>query len=343
MLPGHATCRHLRRYRSYHARTLSRWYARDVDVVSLNQAAIIPVIPPAHAQALGIDASFVPNSGQQTDGLDRFWNGSHRRTDKGLEISALAWLDITANGASCRSAAQTPPADKTTDTEATRIDVSLAQWARVVSAHHLRHRRSVITDGDDRTQKVLRGVRALRLAHIGTLRLDAHRRARYQGPQRPGPGRPNTDDGKVHGDTLSRCETVETEDDDSGLSPQVLNHVPCQRHLRVVLVVDTTHHRNAGLFRTDLTLDALTLDRSDKARFHSELLCRDAQQLTGLTDGQARSPAQLTVHCHARLSAVTLATLDARQHNGETASAFSMASLKRRAFHQHRIEHISQY
>ena len=42
-------------------------------------------------------------------------------------------------------------------------------------------------------------------------------------------------------------------------------------------------------------------------------------------------------------SAVTLAKLAARQHKGDTASGFSMASLKRRTFNQHLIERISQY
>ena len=51
MLPGHATCRHLSRYSSYHERTFARWYARDFDFVSLNKVAITAVIPPAHEQA----------------------------------------------------------------------------------------------------------------------------------------------------------------------------------------------------------------------------------------------------------------------------------------------------
>jgi DDE superfamily endonuclease len=343
MLPGHATFRNLSRYSAYHERTFARWYARDFDFVSLNKAAIIQVIPPDHEQALVIDASFVPKSGKQTYGLDRFWNGSHSRTEKGLEISALAWLDITDNCAYCLSAEQTPPADKTTDAAATRIDVYLDQLARVVSEHHLRHLRYVITDGYYSKQKFLRGVCALGLEHIGTLRLDAHLRALYHGPQRPGPGRPQTYDGKVHWDNLSRFEKVETEDDSIVLYHQVLNHVQFQRNLRVVLVVDTKHHRKAVLFSTDLTLDALTIYRYYKARFHIEFLFRDAKQFTGLTDCQARSHAKLNFHFQASLSAVTLATLDARQQNGDAASAFSMASLKRRAFNQHLIERISQH
>jgi len=343
MLPGHATFRNLSRSSAYHERTFARWYARDFDFVSLNKAAIPRVIPPEHEQALVIDASFVPKSGKKTSGLDRFWNGSHSRTEKGLEISALAWLDLTDNCAYCLSVEQTPPADKTTDTEATRIEVSLAQWARVVATHRLRSLRYVITDGYDSTQKFTAGVRALGLEQIGTLRIDANLRYLYQGPKRPGPGRPTTYDGKVHWDNLARCEKVETDDDALVLSQQVLNYVQCQCTLRVVLVVDTKHHRRAVLLSTDVTWDALTIYRYDKARFQIEFLFRDAKQFTDLTDCQARSQAQRNLHFNASLSAVTLAKLAARQPNGDAASVFSMTSLKRRAFHQHLIERISQH
>ena len=343
MLPGQATFRNLSRYSSYHERTFARWYARDFDFVSLNKAAIIHGIPPEHAQALVIDASFVPKSGKKTYGLDRFWNGSHSRTEKGVEISALAWLDITDNCAYCLSVEQTPPVDKTTNSEATRIDVYLDQLARVVSAHHLRHLRYVITDGYYSKQKFLGGVRALGLEQIGKLRLDANLRYLYQGPQRPGPGRPQTYDGKVHWDNLSRFEKVKTEDDDIMLYHQVLNHIQFQCNLRVVLVVDTKHNRKAVLFSTDRHLDALTIYRYYKARFQIEFLFRDAKQFAGLTDCQARSQAKLNFHFHASLSAVTLAKLEARQQNGDAASGFSMASLKRRAFNQHLIERISQH
>jgi len=342
MLSGHATFRNLSRYSADHERTFSRWYASAFDFVSLNKAAITEVIPPEHEQALVIEASVVPKSGKKTSGLDRFWNGSHGRSEKGLEISTLAWLDITDNCAYCLSVEQTPPPDKTSDAETTRVEVYLDQLAHVVSEHDLSHLRSVITDGYYSKQKFPGGVRALGLEPIGKLRLDANRRYLYQGPKRPGPGRPKTYDGKVNGDNLSRVEHVETEDDEMVLAHQVLNHVPCQCNLRVVLVVDTTHHRRAVLLSTDVDLDALTIYRYDKARFQIECRCRDAKQFTGLTDGQARSQAQLTFHFNASLSAVTLAKLEARQQNGDAASGFSMASLKRRAFNQHLIERMSQ-
>jgi hypothetical protein len=204
--------------------------------------------------------------------------------------------------------------------------------AQVVSEPELNPLSYVITDGYYSTQKFTGGVRALGLEQIGKLRLDAHLRYLYQGPKRPGPGRPQTYDGKVNGDNLSRFEHVETADEEIVLSPQVLKHVPFQRNLRVVLVVDSKHHRRAVLFSTDVDLDALTIYRYDKARFQMEFLFRDAKQFPGWPDCQARSQAKLTFHFNASLSAVTLAKLEARQHNKDAASGFSMASLKRRAF-----------
>ena len=110
------------RYSPYHERTFARWYGRNFDWVSLNQAAITEVVPPEHDQALVMDASFVPKV-VDIEGLDRFWNGSHSRAEKGLELSTLAWLDITDNCAYCLSVEQTPPSAATVDLEATRLDV----------------------------------------------------------------------------------------------------------------------------------------------------------------------------------------------------------------------------
>ena len=167
MLPGHATFRNMSRYSPSHERTFSRWSARDFDWVSLNQAAITEAVPPEHDQALVMDASFVPKSGKHTYGLDRFWNGSHSRAEKGLEISTLAWLDITDNCAYCLSVEQTPPSAETADPETTRMDVYLDQLSRVVTTHDLRFLRYVVTDGAYSKQKFVAGVRALELHQIG--------------------------------------------------------------------------------------------------------------------------------------------------------------------------------
>jgi hypothetical protein len=123
MLPGHATFRNVSRYSSYHERTFARWYGRDFAWGSLNKAALTEVVPPAHAQALVMDASFVPKSGKHTYGLDRFWHGSQSRAEKGLAISPLAGLDLTDNCADSLSVEQTPPSAHPSEPEATRMDI----------------------------------------------------------------------------------------------------------------------------------------------------------------------------------------------------------------------------
>jgi hypothetical protein len=247
--------------------------------------------------------------------------------------------------ASCvpESGKKTYGLDRFWNSSHSRTDGYLDQLTHVVSEHRLGHLRYVVTDGDDSKQKFTAGVRALGLEQIGKLRIDANRRYLYQGPQRPGRGRPKTYDGQVSWDNLSHFEKGVTDDDEIVLYHQVLNHVQSQRNLRVVLVVDTKHNRRAVLFSTDINLDALTLYRYDKARFQIEFLCRDAKQCTGLSDCQARSQAKLNLHFNASLSAVTCAKLDARQHSGDAMSVFSMASLKRRAFNQHLIERITPH
>ena len=175
------------------------------------------------------------------------------------------------------------------------------------------------------------------------VRHDANLRYLYQGPGRPGPGRPKSYDGKVQWDDLSRFECVTSEDDPVRLYHQVLNHAHLRRNLRVVLVVDTRSQRRAVLFSTDTAMNAQALYRIYKARFQIEFLFRDAKQFTSLGGSQARSQAKLHVHFNASMSALTLGKLEARQQSAGSQTGFSMASVKRRAFNQHLLERISQH
>jgi len=340
MLPGHVTFRNLSRYSPYHEKTFARHFATSVDFVALSKAAIMQVVPPDHEQVLVLDASFIPKSGKHTYGLARFWNGTQSRTEKGLEISALGWLDVTDNCAYMLSVAQTLPVGPATDQEATRIDLYLDQVTRVVQQHALYPLRYVGTDGYYSKQKFLAGIRALELHQIGKLRSDANLRYLYTGPPRSGPGRPKQYDGKVQWADLARFEQVACGDEGIVLYTQVVNHVQFKRNVRVVVVVETCTNRSALLFSTDIDLAAARLYSYYKARFQIEFLFRDAKQFTGLSDCQARSPAKLAFHFNMSLMAVTFAKLEARQDTHDQRPSFSMASLKRRYFNQHLIDRI---
>ena len=362
MAPGAATFRNLSRYSEYDEKTFSRGFGRSYDWVSFNHEAIGQVVPPDHEQALVLDASFVKKSGRCTYGLDRFWNGTAGRAEKGLEISALCWLDVTANQAYSLSVEQTPANAKKVPAkrrgrkaktkaqskarqvnEDSRLDAYLSQVRRVVETRQLQWLRYLITDGYYSKVKFIDGVAELGLSQIGKLRGDANMRYLYTGPKRPGPGGRKRFDGKVDWSDLSRFDRIETDDEHRVLYQQRLNHKHFKRTLNVVVVVDTSgkQPRQAILFSTDLEQDALTIYRYYKARFQIEFLFRDAKQATGLSDCQARDQQKLHFHFNASLSAVSLAKLEAQQQaDGKLNEPFSIQSLQRRAFNGHLLDRI---
>src|SRR5262249_49830083 len=75
------------------------------------------------------DASFIPKSGKKTYGLDKFYNSVVSRPERGLEISALAVIDVTQKGAYIAAVEQTPPTPelKKEQADATRLDHAIKQ------------------------------------------------------------------------------------------------------------------------------------------------------------------------------------------------------------------------
>lgn len=374
MVPGKTTFRNLSRYSEYEEKTFSRGFGRAYDWVQINYAAIREVIPSDHEQALVLDASFIGKSGRQTYGLDYFWNGTASRAEKGLEISALGWLDITGHQAYSLSVEQTPAREAvsanepTTDSrqqasqtqdkgkgknkhqsktqaihEESRIQAYVSQVHRVVQSLPLPWPKYLIVDGYYSKKLFLDGVCELGLDLIGKLRTDADMRYLYTGPRRSGAGAPKRFDGKVDWSDLSRFERIETDQPGVVLYQQKLNHRHFKRTLNVVVMLDSSGKKNRRtiFFSTDLELDAQTLLRYYRARFDIEFLFRDAKQCTGLGQCQARDPDKLHNHFNASLSAVSFAKLEAQQQaGGQLTEPFSIHSLQRRAFNQHFLDQI---
>ncbi len=71
-------------------------------------------IPATARQIIAIDCSFIPKSGKATYGIEHFYNGSAGRTEKGLEISVLAIVDVEAKQGYTLSVQQTPPTSPVT-------------------------------------------------------------------------------------------------------------------------------------------------------------------------------------------------------------------------------------
>ena len=86
----------LSRYSSWHERTFRRGFARGFSWGEFNQRLLTIIIPVQHEVIAALDASFVKKSGKHTAGLGLFFNGCAGRVEKGLELSLLSLIDVTA-------------------------------------------------------------------------------------------------------------------------------------------------------------------------------------------------------------------------------------------------------
>ena len=312
---------------------------------------------------IAYDPSFIPKSGKKTYGLDYFWNGGHRRSEKGLEIATLAIVDIKKNTGLALSTRQTEPVQQTAppsgpakrkkstqkksrtkkgkapstksrrtykEEDETLIDQYVQQLSE--AKPFLREGEThVVVDGAFAKKKYVDGVCALDLQMVGKLRRDANMRYLYTGPKREkGSGRQKTYDGKVDWQDLSRWDYVGREDGIEIYTLQ-LNHVSLKRTVRTVVLraqrKDPT--RQVILFSTDTELEAKTRVRYYKARYQVEFLFRDAKQSTGLCDAQARDQERLDFHFNASLTTLNLAKLEHLQTQAdEQPTTFSMTSIK---------------
>jgi len=91
---GKINFRNLSRYSDVSERTYSRQFSNPFEFVAFNRGVIDEGFGRASDRIIVLDASFVSKSGKETYGLDYFWNGCHRRSEKGLEVSGVAIVDV---------------------------------------------------------------------------------------------------------------------------------------------------------------------------------------------------------------------------------------------------------
>jgi hypothetical protein len=348
-LRGRVNYRNLSRYCQFSERTLARQFQRQFDWPLFNHFAMNAVLKPSSSLIAAQDASFLPKSGNKTYGLDRFFNSSASRCERGLEVSTLAVVDVTRNCAYTLAAAQTPPLQELTktDKELSRVDFYLAQLQQ---HRHLLPAsvKYLAADGFYAKQKYVDGVRDCGLHLITKLRVDANLRHLYNGPRQKRRGRPRLYDGKVSFQDLRRFQKLGTVEDAEHLHlyTAVLYHIRLKRRLRVVVVSsyqDPSKARFAVLASTDTELDGRELYRLYRVRFQIEFIFRDAKQFTGLSDCQSRKKEALEFHFNASLATLNLARVEAvNAHRSTQRLVFSMASRKQQAFNERFIEVITE-
>jgi hypothetical protein len=320
-----------------------------------------------------MDCSFITKSGKQTYGVDYFYNGSASKSEKGLEISVIAIVDVDMHQGYtlsvqqsaakevvpvttkpraqdkakhvvqklCKQSKKTPKPSKKSPgielQEVTRIDAYLQQLTDT-QPHLPKQVKHVVVDGFYSKEKFVNGVIELGLHMVGKLRVDANLRYIFTGEQRPRGARRKYD-GKVDLNDVTGLSWVQDLEPNLKLYTAVVWHVSLKRQVRIAYLLDTRKLDKIGhvvLFSTDLELSAYDIFCFYKARFQIEFIFRDAKQFTGLSDCQARSQYKLDFHFNASLTALNLAKFDAQQrHQSDQPFVFSMASYKRLALNDH--------
>ena len=351
-LRGRVNYRNLARYGDYSERTYSRQFQGPFPWLEFHAKTLQTALPEAHELIAAQDASFIPKSGKKTYGLDKFYNSVVSRPERGLEISALAVIDVTQKGAYIAAVEQTPPTPelKKEQADATRLDhaIKQLQTARPHLPQVVSH---LAADGWYAKKKYVDAVVAEGLHLVTKLRCDANMRFRYRGERTGLQGRPKTYDGKVDWQDLSRFDKVDLSSFTTEVEPGIevytaeLYHVTFKRWLRTVVLVWHTadgQRNHAILATTDLDSTAADVLRIYQARFQLEFLFRDGKQHAGLTECQARNKEALDFHFNAALATVSAARAAAvAAHTGDDPFVFSLATQKQIAFNEHFMAEIS--
>lgn len=346
MLCGRANFTNLSRYSDLNEKTYRRHYAQALPFTALHQQLIKQGSSSEHERIAAIDCTFIPKSGKKTEGLGHFYNGSHGKSERGLEWSVLSVVDLKQNTAYPLNATQTIDSQS-----CDRPESRTEQYLKQMQAH----RDSLPTDihylvGDGYYSKKswIDGIRELDLHVIGKLRCDASLRYFYHGPQKPR-GRKRLysdavdfhaiDSPPNHADGFEWIETVE----DHIEVYQAWVYAPAfKRAIQVVylLKVTPTSSSYALLFCTDPALSATEVYRYYKARFQIEFIFRDSKQFLGLTHCQARDAQKLDFHVNSVL--LTLNLLKVHWFQNRTPQSdndpFSVANYKRRAFNEYLLQ-----
>jgi hypothetical protein len=337
----------------------------------LHAQTIAAAIEPSREQIAAIDCSFISKSGKQTWGVDNFYNGSISKSQKGLEISVISVVDVSAHQAYTLCVKQTATTERKpipdakpavkkkrkskskaktkTKTEpmiSERVKGYLEQL-KTARAHLPTAVKYLAADSFYSKKSVVDGVVALDLHLVSKLRIDADLRYCYTGEQKP-KGAPRKYDGKVDLSDLSRLELSGELDNGTKIYSQVVWHVSLKRKIRIIYLLDQQNPdkprvRVALLFSTDTTINPLRLHEYYKSRFQIEFIFRDAKQFTGLCDCQSRQQQSLDFHFNASLAALNLAKLEQQKTQSDTGKdsqpqSFSMATYKRLALNGHLLE-----
>ena len=241
---GRVNFSNMSRYSDLCEKTYRRQFRIEFDFPALNKSLIESVIRPKSDKIATIDASYIPKSGDETLRLDMFYDSTHKKCAKGLEISHIGIVDMAENTAYTLSVRQTPyyneikaryrptHESESKNTSSENLDINTSgelssgqnsenknekeeEISRV--DFYVEHVQSMIrylpegvgylvADGYYSKVKFVNGIRETHLHLISKLRADANLRYLYD--PKESAGRKRKYDGKVKFNDLSRFDYI---------------------------------------------------------------------------------------------------------------------------------------
>jgi hypothetical protein len=299
------------RYGSYTEQTYRNQMSKPFDWAGFNKNLIQQSC--SDELILAFDPSYMPKSGKKTAHVGRFWSGKDQAVKPGIEIGAIAVVDVKNGTALSLEAVQTPKISKT-QTGENLVD----HYARVIldklsviQSLHIRH---MAVDAFFSKKRFIEAITfQSSLEIVGKLRHDANLKYPFTGKQHPGSGRKKKYAGKVNVKNIDRrrIRFCFEEAEDVQIFSGIVYSVSFQRKIRIVYIQNYDQHgfatTHAILFSTDLNLNPGKILQYYRQRYQIEFLFRDAKNFAGLEDCQARSESKLHFHVNASLSTVSLA------------------------------------
>lgn len=338
---GRVNFTNMARYSTFCEQTFRRHFQKAFGWVAFNLVLLRLRRHPQEPLIGVFDCSFLPKSGTETWGLDRFFSSTAGRNRRGLEVSVLGAIATKSRQALGLDATQTPPGLATDRASGyTRIDVYREQLLDL--ARRLEKADVGIScwvgDGYYAKKKMFAAVDRIGSHLITRLRSDANLRYLYTGPPTGTQGPEKQYDGKIRwNDREQLAERFEEVGRLPGRSEiriltTVANSPHFGRDFRVVLLLGPDDH--VVLCSTDTTRPAEQIAAYYRLRYQIEFVIRDAKQHAGLTHCQARSQEKIDFHLNASLATVGLLRLLTHQ------TGQSLHTYRREAYNRMLIDRL---
>ena len=314
-LQGRLTFTNMARFSPLHEQTFRRHFTGTFDWLAFNLVIMRLRTGPDEPLIGVFDTSFLPKSGKQTWGLDKFFSSVAKAMRTGLEVSLLGVVATTSRRSWALDATQTPPglSLKATGPGYSRIDFYLEQITDCLD--RLPAVRYWVGDGYYAKAKVFDTLTGCGKDLITKLRSDANLRFLAQPHERHSGGRPRQYAGKVR---FANFDSASSRFSEEGCLPDLphvriytalVNSEHFKRDLRLVVLHNEREDDYAVLCSTDIEQSAEQVVLFYRLRYQIEFIIRDAKQFTGLTHCQARDAAKLDFHLNLSVSAVNVARL----------------------------------